>query len=225
MSYPYVFIATITKPNAFEHYITTNISWVADYLGNSISPTDVTLYSQRELTPTEVQETTDLMDLYEDPEFFLVFEKAINTPMSTNFTSDETLMVSNKCVLQTFIFTTPENDNDLILDSFKMIVEYNCPNTLLFLLVSNPHIDIEIYDITRDIQIYSNSVPLNEIETKWKALNILATNDTVFRSLFIGGLQYQTPTYDCVWQIRVSASDPTFRVRLNSLQQLFYSVE
>ena len=228
MEFEYSFIATINKPHAFQDYLLSNITWGDAYIRNepNILENNVSLYTNRELTPPELEATTSVIDLYVDPLFFLIFEHAENTTMITEFTSSAELTINGKKVLQTFIFSAPSNSEDIVLDSFKTIIEYNCTNTLLFELISNSFIVLEIYDLTRDVQIFETNIPLDEIETKWKGMILPPENDTVFRSSFIGGLQYQTPNHDCVWQIRVSLSHPTaFRVRLNSLQQLFYKVE
>lgn len=226
MEFQYQFIATINKPHAFETYVKANITWVSDYLRFENQPLNnsVLLFSSRELTPLELQDTTSKIDLYTDPLVSLVFDHTETTTMSTKFTSEEDLTMGGKKVLQTFIFSKPERD-DVVLDTFKTMIEYNCPNTQDFSLVTNPSMVLEIYDITRDVQIIERTIPLNEIETKWKGMNMTPENDTVFRSSFFGELYYHLPNYDCAWQIRVSVSDPSFRVRLNSLQQIYYRVE
>jgi len=227
MNFEYTFIAEIEKPAAFESYLQNNLAWVANYQGNSINTLDnnVKLYSDRELTPLEQSDTTTLIDNYEDPEVFLIFEHGETTPMNTLFTDEVDLTVGGKKVLQTFIFNIPQNEEETVLGSFKTVVEYNCPDTQAFGLISNASIDMEIYDCSRDVQVFQTTISLAEIETKWQGMNLAPENDTVFRSAFIGGLQYQLPSHDCVWQIRVSTSHPEFKVRLNSLQQLFYTVE
>jgi hypothetical protein len=37
------------------------------------------------------------------------------------------------------------------------------------------------------------------------------------------GLSSKIPSYDCIWQLRVSVSDPRISVRLNSLQYFWYT--
>jgi len=221
MEYNHTFITTYNKPNAFKAYIMENLTWVTrielDPLSNS-----VTLFSDTELSPLDLETATTTIDSYVDPESFLIFKQAYNNPMSTKFNTDESLIIDGKKVMQTFIFTKPILDN-LILDSLKTVVEYNCPDTSLFDLQSGESITLQIYDITRDVEILNRTILLDEIETKWNGL--LVGSDTVFRSAFFGGLQYALPDHDCVWQICVECSNTNFRVRLNSLQQLFYEIE
>ena len=224
MEHEYTFIATVTKPNAFKNYVAENIAWATSNVVIDQLAGNVKLYSTYELSPMELDSATTTIDQYVDPEQFLVFKRANNTPMITQFSDEITLEADGKKVMQTFIFTDPSTEG-LVLDSFKTIVEYNCPDTQAFGLVSGASIDFEIYDLTRDLQVLSENIPLSEIETKWKGMNLSPENDTVFRTSFFGSLHYQLPTHDCVWQIRVSVSHPEFKVRLNSLQQLFYEVE
>ena len=224
----YQFIGLPTKPHAFEHYLFQTIQWKSDFIRHETDTmtNSVTVFTSRSLTPLELDELTNLIDNYQDPLFFLIFERGETTPMITEFTSDAQLTVNNKKVLQTFIFSCTNIAPDVVLDSFKIIVEYNCPDTNGFDLLSSTHIDLEIYDITRDVQIFTSSIPLAEIETRWKNLAMTPTSDTVFRTAFINDLQYNLPTHDCMWQLRASVSHPSnFRIRLNSLQQLFYKVE
>jgi len=224
MTHSYTFIVTVNKPNAFAHYVSENISWATENIVIDEISNNVTLHSLTELNSLEIDEATQKIDLYVDPPVFMIFKHAINTPMITEFTTDAQLEIAGKKVLQTFIFTDPATEG-LLLDSLKTVIEYNCPNTQDFNSVSNASIDFEIYDITRDISILTRNISLDEIETKWKGMNLSADNDTVFRTSFFGALHYQLPNYDCIWQIRVGVSHPEFKVRLNSLQQLFYEAE
>jgi hypothetical protein len=144
--------------------------------------------------------------------------------METCFNSEYGLIVDGKRVLQTFIFSLSD-EPEKVIDAIKTVVEYRC------LDVADPpvsgFIDLLIWDTSRDVEIASVNIPLDEIQTKWDTMesNMETGIDTVFRSLMISGIASKTPDYACVWQIRGSTSSDKFDFKLNGLQTIYYNVE
>jgi hypothetical protein len=182
------------------------------------------------LIEQEISDLTIYINEYADPEYFLVFDRTDSMALfSTYSNNEENIIIEDKDVLQTIIFTN-RNSPDTVLDGMKTIVEYYIPNVQNFLDVSDQDafINLEIYDITRDISITNQTLPLNEIATKWRQMaeNNITTHDVVYRSAMFTGLMNKTPDHDCIWQIRGFVQPPEkFSYRINGLQYLFYNVQ
>lgn len=230
MSTSYTFTKIVNKSDAFEAYIRTKISWVDVYNGFSTYTDNIVIYVQRELTEQEIADLTIYVNEYIDPEFYLVFDRTDSMALHSDYSNDPSnVVINNKDVLQTFIFTN-RNSPETVLDGMKTIVEYNIPNVQNFVdvLDEDAFINLEIYDITRDITITNQNIPLNEIAAKWRqmAQNNSTDSDVVYRSAMFTGLMNKTPDHDCVWQIRGYVQPPEkFAYRINGLQYLFYNVQ
>ena len=224
MSFSYEYTKLILKRSAFESYITSHISWIDDYDGSSFTEDLIFILSVRELTIEEKEALDILVAEYVDPESFLIYANSVSSPMETVFSSEPGLTIDNKRVLQTFIFSLCD-EPEKVIDAIKMVVEYRCPD------VTNPpvdgSIDLLVWDMSRDTQIASINIPLNEIQTRWDQMNANEEtgSDTVFRTVMISGIASMTPDYACVWQIRGSTSSNQFDFKLNGLQTIFYNVE
>lgn len=128
--------------------------------------------------------------------------------------------------MQNFIFVN-QNQTNQVLDAIKTIVEYRCDDVTLFSQEpNNRNFTIEIYDKTREVQITSLTIDLAEIADGWdqQAIDSPNTPGSDWRSLMFTGLHNKTTSYDCIWQLRVSVSNPTFYVGLGSMQNIFYDV-
>lgn len=224
MSIPHDYVKTINRPNAFNVYITTNISWMDAFDGINMTGNQITINSTRVLTIEEQDQLDTLVTNYVDPPYHLVYSDSISASMDTIFTSDPGLVIEGKRVLQTFIFSISDEPAKVI-DSIKTVVQYHC------LDVSDPpvngEIDVLIWDMTRDTLIAEINCPLDEIQTKWDDMNsqTLTGPDTVFKTLMIEGLSTLTPDHACVWQIRGSTNSSKFDFKLNGLQTIYYFVE
>lgn len=217
---------TAGKLVALDNYIRKNVSWSADFKGLNQDP--ITVSVSRALTQTELADLTTLIGSYTDPAFFLVLDHTESLALHSHYTKDiDNIMIDNKNILQTFVFTN-RNSDYLVLDSCKTIVEYTCPNVQNFVNTTSGNINVEIYDITRNVSISNKDIDISPIAIQW---NLLAqtgstSGSTIFSSTTFDGLMNKTTGYDVVFQLRSSVSAPSsFDFRLNGLQYLFYSVQ
>ena len=227
MSFSYPFEKQVTKADAFDSYLKKNVSWPSDYQGLSTSQNQAVIFVMRELTTEEQTDLQTLVNNYTDPAVWLTFDHVETMAMHSHYTDDtDNHIIDGQDVLQTFIFCNM-NTPDTVLDSLKTIVEYKCNDLSTFAASTDGNITLSLYDVTRDVQILSSTIELNEIATRWNTLaeqNV--TKDVVFRSAQFYGLMNTVPNYDCVWQLRGSVEPPgSFTYRVNGLQYIFYNVE
>lgn len=217
---------TAHKLIALDDYIRKHVSWSADFEGMNEDP--ITVQVSRDLTETELSELTTLIGEYVDPEYFLVFDHTENFALHSHYTNDTDIIYFNdKSIMQTFIFSN-RNAYDSALDSCKTIVEYTCPNVQNYLNITSGNINIEIYDITRNISISNKTIDISNIATQWNTLAQTGSTSasTIFTSTTFDGLLNKTTGYDCIWQLLGSPSHPeNFTFRLNGLQYLYYTIQ
>jgi hypothetical protein len=220
----YNFTKVITKFNAFIKYISDNLIFPA---GMSLQGDSLLIEFAEPLSTEALDNLTTLVTNYEDPLYFLTFSHTETYPMfSARTTTDlPSVIVGDKKVLQTFIFSNKDVDNT-ILNSLKTVIEYTCPHVEDFTGISGIA-NFEIYDIDRNVSISNLDILLDEISTRWETLrtNGVTGQDTVYRSVFITDLRASAVDYDCKWQFRGKTNSSLFNFKLNSLQYLFYSVE
>jgi len=231
MSYPYPFPNIVCgKVAACDAYVRANINWVSHFQGISTVP--LTVYSDIPLTEPQLAALTILMNAYVDPAVFLVFDHVDTFPLHSEFTNDTENSISNgNVVLQTFIFSSINISNNVVLDSLKTVVEYKCPNVQNFLNITSGNslqTGISIKDITRNVLIASQNININDIVTVWNNLaNTGVTGgNTQYKSIQYTGLMNKNPGYDCIWQLYTPYPvDPNFVFRCHGLQYLYYSIQ
>jgi len=221
-SYPNI---TVNKPGACDQYLRNNLpgSCVNNYQGLSTSPTIIEF--NRSLTFDEINDLNILMSNYIDPDIFLVLDHTETVALNSNFSNElNNTIIDDKCVFQTIIFKN-QNNNSLILDSMKTVIEYNCPNVQNYLNTTSGNISLEIYDITRNYSIGSISLDLNEIGVHWNTLanENNTSGNIIYRSFQFTELGNICPDYDIILQLRGTQSDSNFDYRLHSLQYLYYT--
>jgi hypothetical protein len=217
--------STAAKLIALDAYIRKNINWADDFEGLFENPISVQV--SRELTTSELTALTTLVESYTDPAYFLNFNHTENLALHSHFTTDfDNVVIDNKNILQTFIFSN-RNNNGLVLDSCKTIVEYNCPNVQNFANTTSGSINLGISDVTRGITITEKTIDISNIASQWNTLAQTGStsSSTIFTSTSFEGLMNKTTGYDCIWQLVGNVSDSSkFTFRLNGLQFLFYDV-
>ena len=164
-SYPYIFSNIVCgKVSACDAYVRNNINWVSHFQGISTVP--LTVYSDIPLTEPQLAALTILMNAYVDPAVFLVFDHVDTFPLHSEFTNDTENSISNgNVVLQTFIFSSNNIANNVVLDSLKTVVEYKCPNVQNFLNITSGNslqTNISIKDITRNVLIASQNINIDD---------------------------------------------------------------
>lgn len=213
----YTFTKTITKPSAFDYYLMQNIIDPTIYDGVSTSGNTVIILTKRELTQPEIDNITQLINTYTDPAVFLQYNHTESSPAYSDFCNSTSL-----CQLQTLIFVNRNSDN-VVLDSCKTIMTYSADDVSLFANVPTASITFEIFDITRNWQIASQTIDItNNILATWKTQG--TGNNESYLSAIFTGLYDKVPDYDCIWQFRASVSDSNFKIRMNGLQYIFYNI-
>lgn len=228
-SYPFPNVVC-GKAGACDAYIRANINWASHFQGISTVP--LTVYSDIPLTEPQLAALTILMNAYVDPAVFLVFDHVDTFPLHSHFTNDtDNSIFDGNVALQTFIFSSNNISNNVVLDSLKTVVEYKCPNVQDFLNITSGNslqTGLSIKDLTRNIPIASQNININDIVTVWN--NLAHTGVTggniQYKSIQYTGLMNKNPGYDCIWQLYTpDPIDPNFTFRCHSLQYLYYSVE
>jgi hypothetical protein len=214
----------VTKVGALQQVLEqSSLKNVLD--GIDYAPLVVSMTS--ELTELQLSDLTTLINNYTDPEFYLTLDHTTSLALHSHFTTDtDNVIIDDKDILQTIIYTASGETSNVVLDGCKSIVEFYCPNPQSFLNTTSGSINIEIYDITRNISIANKTIELNDIAVQWNALANAGstTGNTVFQSTQFTGLKNKNPDYDCVFQLRGNTSNQDFTFRLNGLQYLYYSV-
>lgn len=227
MSYSYSISDIIcNKPGALHKYIQDNINWDINFVGVSTNP--LVISTDIELTEIQLSELTNILNAYVDPVVYLAFDHVDTLTLNSKFNDDlDNIIIDNKNVIQTFIYSTQNISTPTVLDGLKTIVEYHCPNVQNYVNTTSGNISIEIYDITRNISIASKTVNLNEIAVNWNNLAQTGTTQgsTVYRTILFTGLMNKSPSYDVVLQLRGSTSNSNCKFKCNSLQYLYYNVE
>lgn len=209
----------VNKPGACDAYIRKNISWNDDFNGLSTNPLNIQV--NRELSQEELTSLTTLLNNYVDPSVFLSLNHTETICLHSHFTTDaDNVLIDDFSVIQTLIFSGNNVDASVVLDSAKTVVEYFCLNPQNFISDKSGSITIEIYDITRNISIASQTIELGSIAEEW------GENDssTKYRSLMFTGLMNKTPNHDCIFQFRGKTSRNDFTFRINGLQYIYYDV-
>jgi hypothetical protein len=233
MSEAAVYELTMTKPiylpDAFSVYMTTNFP---SFTGYSLNGTVMTINTRDTLTDAQLATLNTLLNDYVDPPSYMNFSNSVSFPLHSNFTSESDLTeIDGFLVLQTFIYQNPVQslDPSIVLDGLKTVIEYNTPNVQNYVNSTSGSVTVQLYDITRNVQIASSQVDIGteSIATEWNALAQTGSTagNTVYKSHQFSGLMNRSTGYDCVWQLRATTSEPHFNVRFNGLQYLYYQHE
>lgn len=224
-SYPFPNVVC-GKVGACHQYVKDHVDWVSNFVGITSEP--LTVYTNNPLTDVQLAALTVLMNAYVDPAVYLVFDHAETLPLHSHFNTDiDAVIVNDKNIMQTFIYSTLNISTPTVLDSIKTIIEYNCPNVQNYLNTTSGNISLEIYDITRNVSIATNVLDLNEIAVNWNSLAQTGSTqgNTIYRTTLFNGLMNKSPNYDVILQLRGSTSDSKCQFRCNSLQFLYYNME
>lgn len=217
----------ISLLDAFNNYMKVNNS--PFYVGSGFSGTTVTVSCSQALTPVELTTTTNIVNAYVEPPYYLNFSRTESTALNSDYTNDINLVSSTNgnLIVQTMIFTNRNNTGGEVLDGVKTIIEYNTPNVQNFLNVTTGSAIFEIDDITRHYQIVDCCLDISDIATQWHSLAQTGSTkgNTIYKTLTCNGLLGKSTSYDCVWQYKMSTDNNIFNCRMNGLQYLFYNQE
>ena len=226
MSFTYTFQnVVILKTPAFVSYITKNFSESASC---SFEENVVHIATISELDITQQANLEALVRAYTDPE---IFYQLAYTESLTGF-SEATKTAGNLHDVQAFIFpskTLPNGDNaqsdGTVFNAIKSILKFTMSDVSLAADFESGSVQVQLYDITRDIQISIETIDLTAMMQEWKAMALANTTGVVnnYKSFMFTGLAAKSTNYDCIWVVRLCISNPNIHVRLNGFQKLFYT--
>jgi hypothetical protein len=182
----------------------------------------VTVYTTSELTEPEVETYSAILEVYEDPEFFLT----LNTTMTDSGMSHSTNSLVPEPI-ETFIYTNTNQYGDAVFNAIKTILEYTTEDVQAFLNASGSYsVHFEIRCYTRDITLESFDIDITDIVMGWKTMaeNAVTGKQTVYRTFLIEGLRHKVASYDCLWNYYVAVSDANIFVTAHGRQMLYYDI-
>lgn len=225
MTFNYTFDnVTVAKTPAFQSYILKNFSLAS---GTMVEQNVVHVETNVELDSTQLAALDALVRAYVDPAIFFQFEYAESITGFSQSTTENTLID-----VQSFIFpskTLPNGDNaqsdGKVLNAIKSILKLTMDDVAQASDFTSGSATIELYDVTRDIQIGIQTIDITAFLTEWKAAALANSTGLVtkYQSFMFSGLAAVSTNYDCIWVFRLSVSDPRIKVRLNGFQKLFYT--
>lgn len=236
-SYPFPDVVC-GKAGACDAYIRANINnpnnsdlnWVSHFQGISTAP--LTVYTDIPLTESQLAALTVLINAYVDPAVFLVFDHVDTFPLHSHFTNDRDNTIYNgNVILQTFIFSANNNSDNIILDSLKTVIEYDCTNVQDFLNITSGNTlqtGLSINDITRNVTIASQDINIDDVVSVWHDLAVAGSTsgNIQYKSIQYTGLMNKNAGYDCIWQLSTpSPIETSFTFRCHSFQYIYYNVE
>lgn len=216
----YTFTKAIIIFTAFDNYLSTHLDSSYQYDGSSYSDGIVAVNTLIELTSEQNDALTTLVNDYVDPPYYLKLDHTtICNLTSINYAIDDTPVT-----FQTFIATNSDT-SDIYLGSIKSVFEYHCDNVADFTNITSGSIDFLVKDITRNVDIISTTVNIDNIISQWNTLanSGSTTGSTIYKCGFFGGLLNKTPNYDTIWQLsgQVPNFQP-FQYKINGIQYLYY---
>ncbi|CAK0766869.1 hypothetical protein CVIRNUC_003402 [Coccomyxa viridis] len=213
MATTYSFAKSIQKTYALQALLNSSFP-----VSTSLNVTDneVDVETSQPLTSSQAAQLATIINNYTDPAVFLQLNSTQTMPSSSVSTSSSTLTP-----VMTFIFTN-QTTFDQALDGIKTIIQVSSANPQT--VVTSPVlVTINIFDITRNIQVASQVVDMTSVVTNWQQ-TVQTGPATGFMTAQFTGIMNKTASYDCIWQFQLSVTDPNVSVNLNALQYLLYDV-
>lgn len=215
----YSFIkAGIVKTFAFEAYLEQNFPQYQDF---SYTDPDLVINTTVVLDGPQLADLQTLVDDYTDPDVFLLLDTTTTDACCSMYTSSP--IPEN---VLSFIFSPVNPVGSSTFNALKTVMEYSTEDISAFANGNTScTVIFEIFDYTRDIQISSNTLDITDILEAWQTLAQTQSGPQYkLRSFMIEGLRNVIANYDCIWQFKISVSNPNVRVRTNSMQRLYYEI-
>ena len=231
MSFTYVFYNSINKNTAFTDFM-TNLYPDIFVSHNSISPTEVEVTFNRELTPEEQISIGNAVSAYVESIYYLVLHHTETQLMNTDYTNS-----SDFKILQSFIMP-PDNefinenkiDVNTHLGDIKTIIEIATDDvtfTNTWDPVTNPIIiSLQIYCLTKELIVTTDDIDITSIVSAWKNADPPLTGEKhAWKTHQIYGLYNVLPNHDCIWQTSLKTNNANIKLKLNGLQKLYYTLD
>lgn len=218
----YTFTKNISLLTAFQKYMKSSNAPL--FNGCEFTGDQLTLQTTGVLSEEQLNTITSLVTDYVEPAYDLNLSKTESIALHSHYINEPNLVTINgRSIVQTIIFSN-RNNEDNVLDSMKTVFEYNAPNLQSFLNVTSGSVQFEIFDISRNYQVCLQTLDISQILSDWNTLAQTGATggNTIYKSFMCDGLMNQTTNYDCIYQFRMSTSNPDLNLRMNGLQWLFY---
>lgn len=212
MSTTYSFAKSVQKLYALQALL--NSSFPVPATLNS-TDTEVDVIASQPLTSDQAAQLATLINNYTDPAVFLQLNTTQTMPSSSSSTNSAVAVP-----VMTFIFTN-QTTFDLALDGIKTILQVSAATPQS--ITGSVQATITIFDITRNIQVATQSVDVTNLITGWQQTNPIGAATGYMTALFTG-IMNKSASYDCIWQFQLSVNNPGVTVNLNALQYLLYDV-
>jgi len=214
----YSFTKNVNKIPAFQAYLQQNFSL---FTGFNSDGNQFTIYTSETLSSQDEALLNQLIADYVDPEYFLTLE---NT-QSLSGLSKRCIGTSTPLIVQSLIF--PKRiENGLVLDSLKTVVSFLVEDITTLIGSTSGIVTWSIFDYTRNFEIGTQEFDFSDKVIEWAtaASNGQTGSVDFYRCMMFDGLITKTTNYDCIWQFKLSVSNPNVTVQMNGLQMLYYNV-
>ncbi len=176
------------------------------------------------LSESELQQLQTIVDDYVDPEVFLTLNSSIIDSVRSLTTNSATPEI-----VSTFIYSnTATTGTGATFNAIKTVLEYATDNVQdLADFSGSCNVTLVIHCYTRDYQVASHSIDITDIVNSWKeeALNNATGPRLAYRTFLIEGLRNAVANYDCLWNYKLSVSDPRVKVTIHAKQMLYYDIQ
>ena len=212
MSTTYSFAKSVVKLYALQALLNTSFPVPATL---NATETEVDVVTSQPLTSSQAAQLATLVNNYTDPAVFL----QLNTTQTMPSTSASTNSAQATPVM-TFIFSN-QNSFEQALDGIKTVIQVS--STTPQTITGSVQVTVTIFDITRNIQVATQTVDVTSIITNWQK-TAQTGPATGYTTAQYSGIMNQSASYDCIWQFQLSVTNPSVTVNLNGLQYLLYDV-
>lgn len=205
----------IEKPLAFHRYLQTNFAYYSDF---TYTDPDLSITATIVLDGPQYAALQTLVDNYVDPAVFLILDTTTTDACRSAHTSSSTL----ENVLS-FIFSPTNPLGDSTFNALKTVLEYSTDDIALFATGSTAAtVAFSIFDYSRNVEISSAVLDISDVLAGWQAQAPGTGPAYELRSFMVEGLRNVIANYDCIWQFKISVTNPNVKVRTNSMQRLYY---
>lgn len=220
----YYHLPNIVKTGAFNDYLYRNFSFFEGFSQfEDIEIFYITFVAP--LTTEQLENVTAAINAYQDPDYWLSLFKVESSGLYSQSTNSSTPVIAS-----TFIMTPNDvTSADIRLDSIKTIIHYHTDHVEDFVNFDDSSVNIvtiSVFDITRNALLDSQDININYILNSWKNKAIANETGTVdkYVSHQVFGLHSILPDFDCIWQFKMSVSNPNVMICLNGLERIFYTL-
>lgn len=212
------------KPNVLKAYALDSVlKSTPFYTGLTYNqPESLIVYTSQELSSEQYQTLSGLIESFTDPEVFLSLVASVPDTLRSSTTSSSTPEV-----VQTFIYSNTFNGVTGTFNAIKTVLEYKTNNVQNFVNFSGQcFVTFEIYCYTRNFLIASHQLDITDVCESWKQSALEGSSDpaVIYKTFMVEGLRNVVANYDCLWNYKLSVSDPNVQATIHAKQMLYYDL-